>query len=838
MKILPRFVAWVFLVTFIPLAGWGQEAPKPQKPSISNEEAAKLPYTYSLAGFEDQGTFTLRVNEEPLGTTDFTWRKDGSYESHFNLKMGGQTMQVDVSVIPGDGGIWKRIEMKTSRGPVLVEREGRLTTLTFQEKKTTVQLEERSTVFDNYGPALGAAIVKEYDAAKGGKQPLSVCVAGGGPIDGALERLENAEKPVSGKDLVFSHYRLSILTLDIDLWLDNTGKVVLEEVPIQKAVFIRKGFEELAAKGVEDPLLSKPSFEVTVNKDTMVPCRDGVKLATDVYLPKTDGKVPLIVYRTPYGKELMELNGKYWARRGYACAIQDCRGRFRSQGTWVPFMHEAEDGHDTIEWLAVQPWSSGKAGMIGGSYLGWVQWWAASQKPAHLVTIIPNVAPPDPHYNIPYEYGTFFLLGSIWWAQVLESEATADLSGAKMSQVGESDYSKILTTLPVIDLDKILMKKENPYWRDWVSHPDNGKFWEKANFLEKLKTVDIPVFHQSGWFDGDGIGTKLNYLKMKSFGHANQKMIVGPWGHTDTASRGIGDKDFGKDAAPDLQREYVRWFDYWLKGVKNGVDTEPMVRLFAMGSNKWLTGNTYPLEQTEFKKLLLKSSGKANTGKGDGRLLWSLPADSAELDAYTYDPGDPTPDPRFYPTRSQEELKKMVISSEEEKKRQKAFHRETADKRADILVYLTEPLEEPLTVCGPLSAVLYTSSSAVDTDWFVTLAEEKADGEIFTLAQGKIRARYRNSLTKPEKLKPGEIVKYTLDLWHTGITIPKGNRLRVEVASALFPTFGRNLNTGGHNEMETRFVKAEQKVFHSDKYPSHILLPVIPENAKVSKASQ
>jgi len=838
MKILPRFVAWVFLVTFIPLAGWGQEAPKPQKPSISNEEAAKLPYTYSLAGFEDQGTFTLRVNEEPLGTTDFTWRKDGSYESHFNLKMGGQTMQVDVSVIPGDGGIWKRIEMKTARGPVLVEREGRLTTLTFQEKKTTVQLEERSTVFDNYGPALGAAIVKEYDAAKGGKQPLSVCVAGGGPIDGALERLENAEKPVSGKDLVFSHYRLSILTLDIDLWLDNTGKVVLEEVPIQKAVFIRKGFEELAAKGVEDPLLSKPSFEVTVNKDTMVPCRDGVKLATDVYLPKTDGKVPLIVYRTPYGKELMELNGKYWARRGYACAIQDCRGRFRSQGTWVPFMHEAEDGHDTIEWLAVQPWSSGKAGMIGGSYLGWVQWWAASQKPAHLVTIIPNVAPPDPHYNIPFEYGTFFLLGSIWWAQVLESEATADLSGAKMSQVGESDYSKILTTLPVIDLDKILMKKENPYWRDWVSHPDNGKFWEKANFLEKLKTVDIPVFHQSGWFDGDGIGTKLNYLKMKSFGHANQKMIVGPWGHTDTASRGIGDKDFGKDAAPDLQREYVRWFDYWLKGVKNGVDTEPMVRLFAMGSNKWLTGNTYPLEQTEFKKLLLKSSGKANTGKGDGRLLWSLPADSAELDAYTYDPGDPTPDPRFYPTRSQEELKKMVISSEEEKKRQKAFHRETADKRADILVYLTEPLEEPLTVCGPLSAVLYTSSSAVDTDWFVTLAEEKADGEIFTLAQGKIRARYRNSLTKPEKLKPGEIVKYTLDLWHTGITIPKGNRLRVEVASALFPTFGRNLNTGGHNEMETRFVKAEQKVFHSDKYPSHILLPVIPENAKVSKASQ
>ncbi len=829
MKILPCSLAWAFLLTFIPLTSSGQEAPKPQKPSIPNEEAAKLPYTYSIAGFEDQGTFTLRVNEEPLGTTDFTWQKDGRYESHFILKMGGQSMQADVSVTPGDGGIWKRIEMKTARGPILAEREGRLATITFQEKKTTVQIQERSALFDNYGPALGAAIVKEYDAAKAGKQALSVCVAGGGAIDGALERLENTEKPVAGKDLVFAHYRLSILTLDIDLWLDAAGKVVLEEVPVQKAVFIRKGYEELAAKAAEDPLLSKASFDVSVNKDTMVPCRDGVKLAADIYLPKTDAKVPLIVYRTPYGKELMELNGKYWARRGYACAIQDCRGRFKSQGTWTPFMHEAEDGHDTIEWLAVQPWCNGKVGMIGGSYLGWVQWWAASQKPAHLVTIIPNVAPPDPHYNIPYEYGAFFLLGSIWWAQVLESEATAELSGAKMSELGESDYSKLLTTLPVIDLDKILMKKENRYWRDWISHPDNGKFWEKANFLEKLKNVDIPVFHQSGWFDGDGIGTKLNYLKMKSFGHANQKMIVGPWGHTDTATRGIGDKDFGKDAAPDLQREYLRWFDFWLKGVKNGVDTEPLVRLFAMGSNKWLTGNTYPLEQTEFKKLLLKSGGKANTGKGDGRLLWSLPADSAEFDAFTYDPGDPTPDPRFYPTRSQEELKKTVISSEEEKKRREAFHRETTDKRADILVYLTEPLEAPLTFCGPLSAVLYASSSAVDTDWFVTLSEEKADGEIFPLAHGKIRARYRNSLEKPEKLKPGEVVKYTLDLWHTGITIPKGNRLRVEVASALFPTFGRNLNTGGHNEMETRFVKADQKVFHSAKYPSHILLPVIKE---------
>jgi putative CocE/NonD family hydrolase len=798
-------------------------------PSVLDEEAAKLPYTYSIAGFEDRGTFTLMVNEERVGTTEFVWRKDGSYESHFLLKLGGQTNQVDVAVTPDESGVWKRVETKSTRGTALTEREGRLIRIAFQEKKTTAQLKERSVAFDNYGPALGAAIVREYDAVKGGKQLLSVCVLGGGAVEGGLERLAAAERAVGGRDVSFTRYRISIRALDIDIWLDPDGKVVFEEVPVQKAVFVRNGFEELVAKAVNDPLLSTPSYEVSVQKNVMVPARDKVKLAADVYLPKADGKFPLVLYRTPYGKELMELNGKYWTRRGYACAIQDCRGRFKSEGTWVPFMNEAEDGYDTIEWLAVQPWSNGKVGMIGASYLGWVQWWAAGQNPPHLVTIIPNVAPPDPHYNIPYEHGAFLLLGSIWWAQILESEATADLSGARLSEISESDYSRVLNTLPVIDLDKVLLKKENPYWRDWIRHGDQAKFWDKADFLNKLKATNIPVFHQSGWFDGDGIGTKLNYLRMKSFGHGNQKMIVGPWGHTDTAVRGMGEKDFGKDAAPDLQREYVRWFDFWLKGVKNGVDAEPLVRLFAMGSNKWLTGNAYPLEKTEFRKLLLSSGGKANSGKGDGRLVWSLPAGAAPSDAYTYDPADPTPDPGFFPTLSAEERKKKVISAEEQKKRLKAFHRETADKRNDILVYLSESFETPLTICGPLSAVIYASSNAKDTDWFVTLSEEKADGEIFTLAEGKVRARYRNSPFMPEMLKPGHVVAYTIDLWHTGITIPKGNRIRVELSSALFPTFSRNLNTGGNNETETRFVKAEQKIMHSEKYPSHILLPVIPE---------
>lgn len=826
-----RVKSLFMLLMFLAVAGqlsWAQETPPAEK-AITDEEAAKLPYDMPMAGFEDSGTFRLFVNEEPLGAIDFRWDKDGRFANTFTMSMAGQTNTVETLVTPDEKGVWKKIEVKTAPGTMVLEREGRLIRRTFREQQAVFHLEEKSILFDNYGPALQALVIRQYDQARRGKQELSIYVSGAVILKAAIERQDDVERAIEGRDMKFARYLFTLHTVDITLLLDEAGRIVLESVPAQNAYFVRQGFEVLAAKPVDDPLLSKPDQKFSVQKNVMVPMRDKVTLATDLYLPETGAKAPCVLIRTPYGKDMAELSGKYWARRGYAAAVQDCRGRFKSRGVWTPFMHEATDGYDTIEWLAGQTWCSGKIGMIGGSYLGWVQWWAASLRPPHLTTIIPNVAPPDPHYNIPYEYGAFFQLGAIWWAKILESEATADISGKAMVEIGETDYSKVMNTLPVIDLDKLLLGKENPYWREWIRHPDRDAYWAPANFLDKLKNVNIPVFHQSGWFDGDGIGTKLNVLKMKEFGHKNQKVIVGPWGHTDTASRGYGEKDFGKDAVIDLQREYLRWFDFWLKGTANGVDREPLVRLFAMGSNRWLTGNTYPLEGTVPTRLYLSSEGKANTGKGDGKLMWQVEQLKTASDVYTYDPGNPTPDPDFYPTRSKEELKKTVLSEAEEKKKVKAYHRELTDTRSDILVYTTEPLDKPLTLCGPLSAVLYAASSARDTDWFVTLMEEDKDGQFFTLACGKIRARYRRSLAKPELLKPGEVVPYTLDLWHTGITIPAGSRLRVEVASAIFPVFSRNLNTGGHNETETRFVKAGQTIYHSARYPSHLLLPVIPE---------
>ncbi len=347
--------------------------------------------------------------------------------------------------------------------------------------------------------------------------------------------------------------------------------------------------------------IAQAEYEVTLDKDVGVPMRDGLKLATDIYRPDAEGQFPVILVRTPYKKEMNELQAKYFARRGYVYAVQDCRGRFSSPGKWDPFFNEPEDGYDTIEWLAAEPWSNGKVGMIGASYLGWVQWWAARENPPHLVTIIPNVAPPDPYFNIPYEYGAFFMFGAIWWADILEQDATADLSGKAFSEIMEKKYAKILRHLPVIELDEIVLGKKNPYWREWIQHPDNDDYWARASFLDHLDDLNIPVYHQSGWFDGDGIGSKLNYLAMNKHGHEYQKLVLGPWGHSASATRrGPRDTDFGPNAIVDLERSYVRWLDRWLKGVDNGIDREPLVSLFVMGTNKWLTGDVYPLPETEF----------------------------------------------------------------------------------------------------------------------------------------------------------------------------------------------------------------------------------------------
>jgi len=235
-----------------------------------------------------------------------------------------------------------------------------------------------------------------------------------------------------------------------------------------------------------------------------------------------------------------------------------------------------------------------------------------------------------------------------------------------------------------------------------------------------------------------------------------------------------------------------------------------------MGPNVWAHGDTYPLEDTEFRPLYLN---------GGGRLSFEPPAVDTPPDRYTYDPGDPTPDFRLWEEADEDRQRSRPTG---ERDREAAeHHRRVAESRRDLAIYETEPLPEPLRFAGPLSAVLYAASSACDTDWFVTLSEVDTEGKICQLVQGVIRARFRNSMKRPELLEPGMAYRYEIDLWHTGVEIPAGGRLRVEVTSAAFPRFSRNLNTGGHNETETEWVAAEQTIFHDAGRASCVMLPVI-----------
>lgn len=771
------------------------------------------------ASFEDSGNFRLFIKGSEIGKIASSLDSAGHYDRVLRLEVGGQTAEMSMTVIPGTGGDWTRMVINNpALGKVIVSRVGKTAVYRMAGESHRVSIPAEYVLFDDYGIIPESLVFLKYDLEKGGKQSFKRFripeTFPGNELMVEIEFLHEESSRLNGETQTFRLFNWKAMGVNSTYWLDKDFRVILSDSSSEQAVCLREGFEDLMRlknRGIQEKV---PGKAAVVKKTEMIPMRDGIKLGTDLYFPDGDGPFAVILIRTPYKKEMSEIDGRYYARRGYVTAVQDVRGRFSSEGEWEPMVNEADDGYDTIEWLAAREWSTGKVGMIGGSYLGMVQLQAASRRPPHLVTIIPNVPPPDPFFNIPYEYGLFFTFGALWWAEAVETEATADLSMKKIYDINRRDYEKTLARLPVIDLDKDIFGRENAYWRRWIEHNVNDRYWERANYLEKLKNIEIPVFLQSGWFDGDGIGSKLAYLALKESKSPFVKLVLGPWGHTDQASNASTGRDMGKEAEINLQGMYDRWFDTWLRGEKNGILDEPRVQMYAIGSRRWLTGDTYPLRGTEFRKLFISSRKGAVTLKGDGKLTWMEPEGGLEFDAYTYDPGDPTPAWQF---RAKDGGKESYVK--------------ITNKRKDILVFESDSFTAPVNVVGPMSFKLYASSSARDTDWFVNVIAISDEDVPIPLGnpwgRGGIRARFRNSSMMPELLEPDKVYEYTIDLWHTGITLGTGWRLRVEITSAYFPYFSRNLNTGGHNEMETHYVKARQRIYHSPEFPSHMILPVV-----------
>jgi len=562
--------------------------------------------------------------------------------------------------------------------------------------------------------------------------------------------------------------------------------------------------------------------------------RDGVRLYADIYRPDTEGRFPVIVLRLPYGKHMAEDFGdhEYFPARGYVVVIQDGRGRFGSDGEYYPLIHEGTDGYDTIEWAAQLPYSNGEVGSQGQSYLGACQYQLAPTRPPHLRCAFPVSAAADYHASWVYQGGAFQLGWQIPYA-IFMARDTLERMGLKQrvwpriraDLLRSVNFGNPLSPAGYARLPLMywadLLADTSPYLRDYLAHADDGPYWWPINIERQHRNISIPMYHVSSWYDiflNDAI-VHYNGLRsraMTASARGGQKLLLGPWAHlfpyTTPTTGGTGDIDFGAQAWIDLHETQLRWFDYWLKGIDTGLYDEAPIRLFVMGRNTWRDEYEWPLARTRFTPWYLHSAGHANSLHGDGSLSLLAPAEETP-DHYRYDPADPAP------TCGGNTLIIPVGVRDQR----------AVEARQDVLVYTSAVLDDAYEASGPIKVILYASSSAVDTDFTAKLVDVRPDGYAQNIVDGIQRARYRDSAMRPTLLKPGTVYCFEIDLWATSHVFRAGHRLRIEISSSNFPRFDRNLNTGGEQATGTRFVVAEQTVWHDAAHPSHVLLPLIPK---------
>lgn len=572
---------------------------------------------------------------------------------------------------------------------------------------------------------------------------------------------------------------------------------------------------------------SQAVYNVIEERGYLVPMRDGILLSVDVYRPESQDKFPGILTITPYDNVGPRERARWFARRGYAVVLADSRGRFDSEGDWEPFdPRHKTDGYDLVEWIAKQAWSTNSVGMIGGSYLGWTQWWTASQAPPSLKAIAPAVAPPDPFENIPYQNG--IMLGPfVDWASWMSGRTAQIIDEGPYGGFSNSRWEDLLHT-PYLTINENRGLKDGEFWKTWVNaNLSTDPYWNGMEYQspESWNKITVPSLNMTGWFDADFPGSPINYLGMKNHGSTSKarrpSLIIGPWSHG-LNYRIVSGIDYGPEAKIDLDGYITRWFDYYLKGIENGVPEDPRVYVFIMGPNRWFAEKDWPLPQTKWTDIYLESNGNANSSRGDGILKWEVPK-MAQNDTYTYDPNNPTPSPYgehgHIPGAVDASLPAL---------------------RHDVLVYQTAALKEPIEVTGPIEAILYASTSAEDTDWMVRLVDVGPDDSQMLLGEGIMRARNRDpknegefNAAKLSVIKPDHIYRYKINFWRvTGNVFGIGHRIRIEISSSYYPFYLRNLNSGLDNPglaTDRDIVVATQKIYHGSDYPSKIILPIIPK---------
>jgi uncharacterized protein len=539
----------------------------------------------------------------------------------------------------------------------------------------------------------------------------------------------------------------------------------------------------------------------------LVTTRDGVRLATDVYLPAGDGPFPAILQRTPYGKldGSSAVYARWCAGQGYAGVVQDVRGRHDSGGEWHPYDNsEDADAFDTLDWIVAQPWSDGAVACAGGSYDAYTGLMAGLSGHPALKAIVARV-PATGLYHHHFYCGGVFCLERLWWGAHVNGRVTKDYALCDELIAAEED---LLLHLPVAEIGD-LFAIPVPWWRTWLEHDGDDDFWRRLEVAHHFDRVRVPVYHVGGWYDDLFVPVPPeNYLAaLRAHPDAppgSQRLLMGPWAHMLNERSEFGGIDHGPEAVIELWEREKRWLDRWVRGIGDGLGDEPPVRLFVMGDDAWRSYAAWPPETTRPLSLHLRAGGGLSV---------EAPGDEPP-DRYRYDPLSPTPKPwNFGEAIPPDDLPSWPLDP---------------GPRADRLLYASSPLAEPLTVIGNVLLRLHAATSAPDTDWFAWVAWEEPDtGRVRLLTNGyALRARFRNGFDSAEPLPPGEVVQYEIDLGATARVLPAGARIHCCIQSAAAPWFVRNLNTGGDNHRETVAIEADQTVFHDAARPSALVLMV------------
>jgi putative CocE/NonD family hydrolase len=601
------------------------------------------------------------------------------------------------------------------------------------------------------------------------------------------------------------------------------------------------------------------NYEIAVIKDMTIPMRDGVRLHADIYRPARNGapapgKFPIILERTPYGKGFLAGFADYFVPRGYVVVLQDVRGRYQSEGKWAPIRDDPNDGFDTAKWLGDQEWSDGNIGTMGSSYDGATQHAMAIAGAPYLKAMVPRNAMSDfgrygVRHNGAFELRFFNWIMTLGYAtgtntvREAAARAASDPAAARALVDMTARVREYVRNLPLRPGTTPL--KFAPDYEAWLieamGHGDYDDFWKNAgsSVIDHLAEYkDIPVYHTTGWYDSWGTPVaNLNFPELRKAKKSLQRLMVGPWIHSSETLSYAGEAQFTPDAALDLDAFHLRWFDHWLKGIDNGVDREPPVRIYVMGGGDghktaegrifvgghWRDEQEWPPARAVPTPYFLHA---------DGVLSEDKPAAAAPI-AYLFDPKNPVPTLGGN-ISSQGTL--MFQGAADQRCRTDFWlctDTRPLSARNDVLVFQTAPLAQAMEVTGRLVVKLWASSNAPDTDFTAKLIDvypPSADfpaGVDLNIGDSIVRARYRNG-GKAELLKPGQAYEFTIEMYPTSLLFQKGHRIRLDISSSNFPRFDVNPNTGEPLNRNRRVQTAENTIYLDAQHPSRILLPVMP----------